>query len=212
MITEIDVTLVFTEPLLGSQPGDEEIFTTYMLGKRNEIDIKHGQNGNGKEEVALLPAEDDLELKRSVFLRAENGDFVLSNHLMRGFFKYAAGALKYMEGTHSQKLTMYKHKISQFVWIDPRFIVLRPAGAMYHVDRPLRRETPFGPATALASSEALPANTSCKFTVQLLGGGISAAHIEEWLKYGKYQGLGQWRGASYGRFRFDMSKPRQAPL
>lgn len=47
----------------------------------------------------------------------------------------------------------------------------------------------------------MPEGTTAEFEVQLL----DKAHedvVREWLDYGRFYGLGQWRNADYGRFEW----------
>jgi hypothetical protein len=141
------------------------------------------------------------------------------DYQIRGFFKAAAGALKVMDeiNSESRKLTNYKSNIDRLIFVRPRFIpFILPAGAKMGVcERPLRAETAMGPRVALARSETAPAGTTLRFEILALSrylgkgeetGGKGTVNvlkmITEWLEYGAYSGLGQWRNSSKGIFDF----------
>ena len=55
---------------------------------------------------------------------------------------------------------------------------------------------------ALAKSEILPVGTTCEFTIKVLQDEL-LRRVENWLDYGQFNGLGQWRNGSYGRFTWE---------
>ena len=63
----------------------------------------------------------------------------------------------------------------------------------------LRAATAQGERVALASSETLPAGTTCEFEVQMMRDELEPL-VEEWLAYGELRGFGQWRNSGKGRF------------
>lgn len=51
-------------------------------------------------------------------------------------------------------------------------------------------------------SEEIPAGATCEFTVICL----CDEHVEvvrDWLDYGRFSGIGQWRNSGKGRFRWE---------
>lgn len=78
---------------------------------------------------------------------------------------------------------------------------------MSSIERPLRASTPQGERVALARSDTAPAGTRLIFTLKVLGDdAVNEATLHEWLSYGEYQGLGQWRSGGYGRFEYALEK------
>ena len=59
-----------------------------------------------------------------------------------------------------------------------------------------------GERICLANSEMIPAGAEIEFTICLLKDDMEKV-TEEWLDYGKYSGIGQWRNASYGAFTWE---------
>src|SRR5881396_2384784 len=185
------VNLEFTEDVLGTAPRNKEIYSDYIASKApSEVDTSD-------ELVALEPEKIGTGFHRV------NGSAVLFDYHLRGFFKEAAGALIRSKDSEllSSKLKAHKKTIDGLVFVKPRVIplILPPGGACDELERPLRAQTVQGERIALARSERLPAGTSCEFVIHVLGE-ISEAHLREWLDYGAWRGLGQWRNGSYGRF------------
>lgn len=70
------------------------------------------------------------------------------------------------------------------------------------MERPLRVMTMQGPRTSLAKSEYLDIGSTTIFTIKILSSQkITWKIIEKAFDYGKFIGLGQWRGSGgYGRY------------
>ena len=76
-------------------------------------------------------------------------------------------------------------------------------GEMGTCQRPLRASTAQGERIALANSETIPAGSSIEFKVICLSDSYKKAVIE-WLDYGSFKGLGQWRNSGKGRFTYEI--------
>lgn len=61
---------------------------------------------------------------------------------------------------------------------------------------------------ALAASEAIPAGAWVEFTITSLADKNKKVDwediIQEWLDYGKWSGIGQWRNSGKGRFTYEV--------
>ncbi|MEE0146233.1 MAG: hypothetical protein UEP80_07665, partial [Senegalimassilia anaerobia] len=74
-------------------------------------------------------------------------------------------------------------------------------------ERPLRADTPHGARVALARSETVPAGTKIRFTLVVMNESDWPL-VQEWLDYGQFRGIGQWRNSGKGRFEWtDGSEP-----
>jgi hypothetical protein len=193
-----------TEPLLGSLPSSKLIYQEYIARKAPEPEAE------GADEMAMLPAETP---KTTVFLRDDQGGCCLMDYQFVGFLKSAANVLKDIvevpvrtEGKPRKKtgIPALRNKLQRFVFVDPRVIRLgRAPDGIY--ERPLQAMSRVGPRTCLASSEVL--NPPISFEIQI--GLLPNAEIT-WVcpdaTYGVWAivGLGQFRGAGYGRFTFDL--------
>ena len=104
-----------------------------------------------------------------------------------------------MKGTESSKIKAFKKEIDKLIFIEPREIPFGRYGEIGECQRPLRASTPMGERVSLAISEEIPAGAVVEFTIVLLSEEHEAL-VREWLDYGTYSGIGQWRNSGKGRF------------
>ena len=110
-------------------------------------------------------------------------------------------------GTKSSKVKAYKKKVDNTIFVEPREIPLDLHGMkIADCQRPLRASTMQGERIALANSEVCPQGTTCEFDVLCMVD-EDADMLREWLEYGKYKGIGQWRNSGKGRFEFTFQVP-----
>lgn len=189
------VRLTLTEGILGTSPTDEEIYTNYINSK--------APNANTLEdEIATLGADEVTEKGTTVFHK-DNGVPFLYDYQIKGFLKSACQALREVSGTKSSKLTSYKKKIDLLIFPVPRKIFFRNYAEMDICERPLRAMTMQGERVSLARSEEIPAGAQLEFEITSLRGSEDDDLIREWLDYGKFNGLGQWRNSGKGRFTWE---------
>lgn len=194
---KIEVVLMMTEELLGTASANPDLYAEH-IGKN------HPQPEAVKDEVETLPdVEETLQKSTTVFHRTEDGQPMIYDYQIKGFFKDACGMLRRTDDKEydSKKLKAFKKEIDGLIFVEPREIVLDlPEGTELAIcERPLRASTPQGERVALSRSEAAPAGTTLRFTVVLLADRL-AGLVEEWLNYGAYRGLGQWRNSGKGRY------------
>ena len=185
----IKVRLTFTEPLLGTWPANQNVAREYIASKSPDA-------ATIEDEVAALGAEAAADKAMTVFPRSAEGQPILYDYQVKGFFKDACGMLGRIGGkdekgkkraiNESGKLTAYKKIID-----------------MNECQRPLRAQTAQGERVSLANSEQIPAGSTCEFEVLCMDDAHAAA-VMEWLDYGQLRGLGQWRNSGKGRFRYTL--------
>jgi hypothetical protein len=187
------IELTFTEALLGTVAKDTEIYTNFIASKGE----------NTVDEIGTVP---DPEQGVTGF-HTVDGNPILYDYVIKGFFKDACSMLRRERGTLSGNLPAFKKVIDGLVFVKPRQITLRlPDGAnLGKLERPLRAQTAQGERVALACSESAPAGTWLAFTLTA-GGGVSTALLREWLDYGALRGLGQWRNGGYGTFTYTLEE------
>jgi len=208
------VTLMLIEPMLGTTSANPDLVRDFIASKAPTPE-------NADEEVqAVEDVEKEMEKGTTIFPRL-NGKPFLWDYQIKGFFKDACSMLRRVGdkqdvGANSVKLKAHKKQIDGLVFIGERSIpldipedwVAQPLHELLEVEeghdlpfceRPLRAQTAQGERIALARSEAVPAGTTMTFTVDVLDPKLEPA-IEEWLDYGKYRGLCQWRNSGMGRF------------
>lgn len=187
------VKLQFTEPLLGTVPKDPEVYKNYIA--------KYATEEGTAEEVETVQKAEESGWTGFHLL---DGNPILYDYVIKGFFKDAAGMLRRASDTHSSKLKAYKKVIDGLVFISPRRIPIGlNGGEMGVLERPLRAQTAQGERVALARSDSIPPGASIEFTITVLGE-VKETLLREWLEYGQLRGLGQWRNGGYGSFEYEM--------
>lgn len=91
------------------------------------------------------------------------------------------------------------------MFVKPRMIPITFDGAMGNCQRPLRGQTAQGERIALANSEQIPAGATCEFEVIALKPDLLDM-VREWLDYGEWHGMGQWRNSGRGTFTWEEIK------
>ena len=193
------VKLTTIDEMLGSQPNDKEIHRTYIASKSPDATTI-------EEEVAAVGVDAVDEKGTTVFPRDKDGNLVVYNYQIKGFFKSACSALRKVPKTRSSKCKAYKKLIDLniFVYADEndvsnRMIPINYDGEIGTCQRTLRAQTMQGERISLASSEMIGAGATIEFDVVCLNKDDEEL-VKEWLDYGRYNGLGQWRNSGKGAF------------
>lgn len=192
---EIKVRLTFTEPILGTSPANEDVYRDFIGSKAPDA-------ATVEDEVSALGADAVVEKGMTVFPRLDDGTPFLYDYQIKGFFKDTCGGLRKVKGSESEKIKAYKKEIDKLIFPEPHTIPLLFEGEISECQRPLRAQTAQGERVSLAISEEIPAGTTCEFTVVCLTDSHEKA-VREWLDYGRYSGIGQWRNSGKGRFRWE---------
>lgn len=192
----LTVKLTFIEGILGTSPTDKDIYRNFIGSKSPDADTV-------EEEVEALGVDNVVEKSATVFPRTEDGTPFLYDYQIKGFFKDTCGGLRKVTGSESSKIKAYKKEIDKLVFVEPRVIPFENAGLINWLQRPLRAQTAQGERISLAISEEISAGASVTFDVLCL----SASHVKavkEWLDYGVFSGIGQWRNSGKGRFKYEI--------
>lgn len=189
------VKLTFIEPILGTCPADEEVYKTFIASKAPEASTL-------EEEVAAIGVDAVAEKDMTIFPQTEDGKPFLYDYQIKGFFKDTCGGLKRVKGTVSSGIKAYKKEIDKLIFPQPRQIPFEFDGEISHCQRPLRAQTMQGERVSLAISEQIPEGATVSFAIELFNDDHEKA-VREWLDYGKYSGIGQWRNSGKGRFTWE---------
>ena len=192
---KLRVRLTFFEEVLGTASSNPEIHSEFIASKAPDAKSR-------EEEVASLGADTVEEKSTTVFPRLEDGTPFVWDYQIRGFFKDTCSALHRVSDSKSAKLKAFKKEIDGLVFIDERKIPFQNYGDIGDCQRPLRASTAQGERTALAHSETVSPGAYIECTITSLKDGLIPT-IKEWLDYGKYRGLGQWRNSGKGRFNWE---------
>lgn len=193
------VRLTFLESILGTSPANKDVYRDFIATKAPDANTV-------EDEVAALGVEAVAEKGMTVFPRLDDGTPFFYDYQIKGFFKDTCGGLRRVKGTLSSGVKAYKQVIDKLIFPEPRTIPILFDGEMGVCQRPLRAQTMQGERVSLASSEEIPAGATIEFTIVLL----SDEHeklVREWLDYGKYSGIGQWRNSGRGRFTWELIDP-----
>lgn len=201
---KLHVKVTFIEPILGTSPNNEEIYRDFIGSKAPDA-------SSVEEEVAAVGVEEVVEKGMTVFPRNADGQPIIWDYQVKGFFKDACSMLSRVGGkgedgkkkkvNESSRMTAFKKVIDGLIFPQPRQIPITFDGEMGHCQRPLRAQTAQGERVSLAMSEEIPAGAQCEFDVVCLSDDTIAA-VKEWLDYGVLRGLGQWRNSGKGRFTY----------
>lgn len=190
---KIRVKIRFTEELLGTASGNKELHADYIASKAPDAKSR-------EEEIAAVGVREEIEKTMTVFPRNEWEEPIVFDYQIRGFFKEACSMLKKVEGTASSKLKAFKKEVDGLIFVEPRKIVLE--GELGETcQRPLRASTPQGERVALSNSETMKAGTTAEFVV-ICFVDDDVKLVLEWLEYGEWHGLGQWRSSGKGKFTY----------
>lgn len=197
--------LTLTEEMLGTAAANPDIHREYIASKSPDA-------ATIEQEVEAIGVDEAVEKAMTVFPKLADGTPFIYDYQIRGFFKEVCGAMKKIKGTHSEKLKAHKKEIDCNIFVEPRCIPLNlNGGLMDSCQRPLRASTAQGERTALAHSETVPEGTTMQFTV-ICTNEDDGKYVKEWLAYGRYKGLGQWRNSGKGKFDAKLLNEEQCGL
>lgn len=198
------VKLTFLESILGTSPNNTEIYTEFIGSKAPDAPSL-------KEEVEALGDDVVAEKGTTVFPRDDDGTPIFWAYQIEGFFKGTCGFLRSVPDKKSSKVKAYKKTIDGRIFVfgdksedNPtgRKIRINNAFPMGLLQRPLRASTAQGERISLACSEEIPAGAWIEFNILMLNDDDEAL-VKEWLDFGEYNGIGQWRNAGKGRFKWE---------
>lgn len=189
------IRITLTEEMLGTASNVKDIHEKFIAGKAPDAPSR-------EEEINSVGVAEVIAQGKTVFSR-ENGNPILWDYQIKGFFKDACSCLTRVPDTKSSKLKAFRKVIDGLIFPKPRKLLLHlPDGAKIDdCQRPLRAQTPQGERVALADSETVPVGTWFDVDILLLDPKLEDT-VKEWLDYGALRGLGQWRNSGKGRFEW----------
>lgn len=194
------VEITFTEPLLGTLPGNKEIAEEFIISKHPD--------GQSQEESDAVPLDETIEKSSTVFARSPEGQPMLWDYQVKGFFKEACLAMIESDGLTKKELQnvrltpyLYKRTVDKQIFVSPRRILIEGLNGspLVFTERPLRGQTQRGERICLARSETVPAGAVIVIEIILCNPKLER-FIPVWLHYGALSGFGQWRNSGMGRF------------
>lgn len=182
------VKIVTMTKLLGTVAKDPKVFEDY-IGVKKPPEIMENE-----AETIDDPQADCVGW--SGFHRNDNGLFIYE-YMIKGMLKDAGNVLKDIIG-----IKALKSKITNFVYVAPRHILLNKQEVDGTLVRPLRAPTPHGERVAITRSDFINEGLELEFFIGILKHKeITTEKVNRILRHGRLMGLGQWRNAGYGRFK-----------
>ena len=192
LITRMRVKITLTDEILGTKPGDPEVYRTYVGSKAPDA-------ATMEEEVSMLGADEVADKGKTVFLKMEDGTPCIGANQILGFFKEACSAFNRMPGKPLGSMTAHKKVIDQNIFVEPQYIPIVFEGEVGSCQRPLRAQTQQGERISLTESETAPELSTLTFEVCSMNKNLLPT-VRAWLDYGSWHGLGQWRNSGKGTF------------
>lgn len=203
MAKELRVRCTLLEEILGTASNNPEIHSEFIASKAPDA-VKR------EEEIARIGVDAEIEKGMTVFPRDENGNPLMWDYQIKGFFKESCGARRKDTKSQSAKIKNYKKQIDLGIFVAEREIPFKlcEGGRIGSCQRPLRAQTAQGERISLANSETIPVGTELEFSIiTLIDSDMSA--VREWLDYGALHGFGCWRNSSKGRFIWEELQERE---
>ena len=206
-IRRIGVRMTLESEALGTTPANEDVYRDFIASKALDgVDIE--------AQVAAIGADEVAERGKTVFPRDAAGCPILWDYQLKGFFKEACSMMRKVAGTESSKITAFKKEVDGLIFPvgyddeHPEQIPFDLHGLQTgELQRPLRASTPQGERVSMACSETVPAGSTLDLVV-IYFETASAKYslgdaIREWLDYGRFKGILQWRNGGKGRFSWE---------
>lgn len=192
---KIKVRITFTESVLGMTPGNEDIYRDFIGSKAEDA-------ASVEEEVKALGVDAVVEKGKTIFPKLEDGTPFMWDYQIKGFFKDSCGGLRKVKDMKSSGVKAFKKEIDKLIFVQERKIPIIFDGEITECQRPLRASTAQGERISIAISEEIPAGATMEFTIVTLLDSYEDI-IREWMDYGCWSGLGQWRNSGHGRFTWE---------
>lgn len=114
---QIKVKVTFFEELLGTASNDPKIHSEFIASKAPDAPSR-------EEEVAALGVDEVVEKSMTVFPRNKEGQPIMWDYQIKGFFKDTCSMLRKVPKTLSSKIKAYKKEIDGLVFVDERQILI----------------------------------------------------------------------------------------
>jgi len=140
----------------------------------------------------------------------------IGDHMIYGFLKAAAETigrtLTKKRGVVLHSTSFTQALINQHIKCEEQFLSFDRTikeddkGNPVYLQRSLRAMTAKGPRISLAKSEVVPAGAKLNFTLKVMKNSpLNQKTIEKLFSIGELTGLGQWRNAGWGQFKYKLT-------
>ena len=213
------VSILFTEPVLGSLNNNVNVFTEFTASKAPTPEKKVEEIKTIAGEMTPEEIEEQVEKQTTVFPK-QDGKCFCYDYQWRGFFKEALAVGTEIGEEAMGKLSKWtiRKTVDSMIFVAERRIFFvdangNPITTVQQLERPLRAMTQRGERICLARSEIIPAGTTLQFTLMWFASkntkstqAVTQGALVWALDYGALKGFGQWRGGGYGRFSYTLKE------
>jgi hypothetical protein len=203
---KIKISAKLIESMIGTVPKNKLIFTDFVQNKMGEFKghpIKTAAEMD--EEIESVP--NACEKTATGFHNDVFGVFIY-NYMILGNIK---ANIYCLTANGFCKVKAYKKSTDLFIKVYPRKIRFYRDDEEHPIqyaddtiERSIRAQTPKGDRVFLGKGDVINRNSKFKFEVELFKNnkGLTPEVLIEALKFGKHNGLGQWRGSGgYGKYK-----------
>jgi hypothetical protein len=195
-----------SEDMLGTVPKNKKIFTDFVQEKMGDFAGRPMKTAaEMEEEIESCP---DACEKTATGFHSDTFGIFIYNYMILGNIKANIACLI---SNGQCKVNAYKKTSDLYVKVGPRKIRFyrdeEEKPLMYAdstLERSIRAMTAKGERVFLGKSDLVEKGSRFRFEVELIKNdkGLTPEVLVQALKFGKYNGLGQWRGSgNYGQFK-----------
>lgn len=112
---EIKVKITLLEEMLGTASANPELHEEFIASKAPDAPSM-------EEEIEALGVDEVIEKGKTVFPRNKDGNPIVWDYQIKGFFKDACGMLRKVSGSESEKIKAFKKEIDGRIFVTPRQI------------------------------------------------------------------------------------------
>ena len=181
MILKCRLTTV--EAMLGTASNNKEIHSEFIASHAPDAKSR-------EEEIEAVGVEETIEKGMTVFPRNKDGQPILWDYQIKGFFKDACSSQRKIKGSKNQSV---QKKIDGLIFIEEREILIQTKEPIESCWRFASADSARWIKTVWRAAKKIGSCGSCYGIFYYSNVGWSCAGGEEWLSYGKLRGLGQWR-------------------
>ena len=116
MILKCRLTTI--ETMLGTASNNKEIHSEFIASHAPDAKSR-------EEEIEAVGVEETIEKGMTVFPRNKDGQPILWDYQIKGFFKDACSSLRKVKGSRSSGIRAYKKEIDGLIFIEEREILIQ---------------------------------------------------------------------------------------
>lgn len=211
MWSKYQVTMEFTNKLMGGIPKNEEVIKAWINARKpSEAQFaKRLAAGEVMTPVAVLAEEvaeevgatSDEEQRAWCGFKSDEKGLYLDGYPAKAHLKDCANVLQKLLGVKA-----LKSKVADRVYVEEDKLYLGKAEPDGYIEHPVHIMTMQGPRSALKRNDYVE-KPILRFTLRVLEDNVITQELLESLfEYGSLHGFGAERGMGYGRYNWNLTK------